>query len=316
MRKIGKILVATAAVLGSLGACGGAFGEGFGGIFGGIFGGEAQAACGYGIHADDFYAPCGYGESDDGKIKVEPGKDGAADVTIITLNNYNGGAVYLAACGSYGPDSEYFVINLIGENRITEAEGVGVGLSRVKFVGEGTLTISAMIPVGGGMLCEYCSATQGEACRINWAGIDKDVLTYVLGITTTTITPANGTVVFGHDAASDAGSGAEDGSPDNSGSSSEGSDGTLAGPTEDQTECDDFGTEDAATWILVRAGIIGGVITIVALVAFGVVKLVQLVRKRQGKVTKGTEQPVWTSLKGDEGHDESSSPEEGNKGEK
>lgn len=312
MRKIGKILVATAAVLGSLGTCGGAFGEGFGGIFGG----EAQAACGYGIHADDFYAPCGYGESDDGKIKVEPGKDGDADVTIITLNNYNGGAVYLAACGSYGPDSEYFVINLIGENRITEAEGVGVGLSRVKFVGEGTLTISAMIPVGGGMLCEYCSATRGEACQINWMGIDRDVLTYVLGITTTAITPANGAVVFGHDAAAGAGSGSEDGSPDNSGGSSEDSDGALVGPTEDQTKCDDFGAEDAATWILVRAGIIGGVITIVALVAFGVVKLAQLVRKRQGKVTKGTEQPTRTSLKGDEGHDESNSPKEGNKGEK
>lgn len=313
MRKIGKILVVTAAVLGSLWTCGGAFGEGFGGIFGG----EAQAACGYGIHADDFYAPCGYGESDDGKIKVEPGKDGDADVTIITLNNYNGGAVYLAACGSYGPDSEYFVINLIGENRITEAEGVGVGLSRVKFVGEGTLTISAMIPVGGGMLCEYCSATQGEACQVNWMGIDRDVLTYVLGITTTTITPVNGAVVFGHDAASaGAGSGSEDGSPDNSEGSSEDSDGALVGPTEDQTTCDDFGAEDAATWILVRAGIIGGAITIIALVAFGVVKLVQLVRKRQGKVTKGTEQSARTSLKGDEGHDEINSPEEGNKGEK
>lgn len=280
MRKIGKILVAAAAVLGSFGAGGG--------IFGGIFDGEAQAACGYGIFAGDFYAPCGRGESDDGKVKVEPGKDGDADAIVITLNNYDGGAVYYAGCGSYGFDSEYFVINLIGENRITEAEGVGVDLPRVKFVGEGTLTVTAMIPVGGGMLCDYCSAEQREACRINWAGIDGEALKQALGATTVIIEPADGVVI--DSSTDDDSANAGDGSSDDSEGSSEGSDGTLAGPTEDQTKCDDFGAEDATTWVMVRLGIIGGVITIVALVAFVVVKLVQFARKR--KAAKNMKQPV------------------------
>lgn len=291
MRKIGKILVAAVAVLGSFGA----FGEILG--ISGIFGGEAQAACGYSIRAGDFYAPCGRGESDDGKVKVEQGKDGDADVTIITLNNYDGGAVYYFGCGSYGLDSEYFVINLMGENRITEVEGVGVDLPRVKFVGEGALTVTAMIPVGAGMLCDYCSAEQGEACRMNWAGIDGETLKSALGVTTVTIEPADGVVInSGNDA--DTGNEAEDGSSDGSEGSDEGSDGALVGPTEDQTKCDDFGVEDAATWVMVRLGIIGGVITIVALVAFGVVKLVQFARKR--KVTKSMKQSVSEGEKGNE----------------
>lgn len=289
MRKIGKILVAAVAVLGS-------FGTG-GGVFGGVFGGEAQAACGYGIFAGDFYAPCGRGESDDGKVKVEQGKDGDADVTIITLNNYDGGGVYYAGCGSYGFDSEYFVINLIGENRITEAEGVGVDLPQVKFVGEGTLTVTAMIPVGGGSLCDYCSGAQESSCSIKWQGIDKEALKSALGVTTVTIEPADGVVInSGNDA--ETGNEAEDGSSDGSEGSDDGSDGALVGPTEDQTKCDDFGVEDAATWVMVRAGIIGGVITIVVLVAFGVVKLVQFARKR--KVTKNMEQPAPEGEKSNE----------------
>lgn len=272
MRRIGKILVAVAAVLGSFG--------GFGDIFG-IFSEEAQAACGYGIFAGDFYAPCGRGESDDGKIKVEQGKDGDADVTIITLNNYDGGGVYYAGCGSYGIDSEYFVINLVGENQIVEEEGVGVGLPRVKFVGEGTLTVTAMIPVGGGSLCDYCSVTQGEACRMNWTGIDEDTLKRTLGVTTVTIEPADGVVIgSGNDA--DTGNEAEDDSSDDSEGSEEGSDGALAGSTEDQTKCDDFGAEDAAIWIAVRIGMIGGFAVILALVVFGAVKA-----SRRGKKGSG-----------------------------
>ncbi len=57
------------------------------------------------------------------------------------------------------------------------------------------------------------------------------------------------------------------------------SDGALVGSTEDQTKCDDFGAEDAVTWVAVRVGIIGGAVAVVALVAFGVVKLVQEVKK-------------------------------------
>lgn len=53
----------------------------------------------------------------------------------------------------------------------------------------------------------------------------------------------------------------------------------LVGPTEDQTKCDAFGAEDAATWIAVRVGIVGGTVAVIAAVAFGVVKLVQEVKK-------------------------------------
>lgn len=59
----------------------------------------------------------------------------------------------------------------------------------------------------------------------------------------------------------------------------EGSSGGAA--IEDQTKCDDFGVEDAATWIAVRVGMIGGAIAVVVAVAFGVVKLVQEIRKGQ-----------------------------------
>lgn len=48
---------------------------------------------------------------------------------------------------------------------------------------------------------------------------------------------------------------------------------------EDQTKCDDFGAEDAVTWVVARVGIIGGAIAVVAAVAFGVMKLVQEIRK-------------------------------------
>lgn len=70
-------------------------------------------------------------------------------------------------------------------------------------------------------------------------------------------------------------SGASEGSDGSLGAS----DGALVGSTEDQTKCDAFGAEDAATWIAVRVGIVGGTVAVIAAVAFGVVKLVQEVKK-------------------------------------
>lgn len=63
--------------------------------------------------------------------------------------------------------------------------------------------------------------------------------------------------------------------------SSDGSEGTFGAQTncENYVVDDVFGVEDAVTWVVVRVGIIGGVVAVVAAVAFGVVKLVQEVKK-------------------------------------
>lgn len=181
MRKMAVSMVALAMMLG-LG-------------IGNFEGREASAACGYGVQAGDFFAVCARGESEDGTIKVEPGLDGDTKVTVVTLNNYDGEGVILKGCGSYGPDAEYSIVNLVGDNQIIEEGGIGLHLGKVKFVGEGTLTITAMIPVGGGMLCDYCATESENACQIKWAGVDEEAVKNALGSTTMTIAPAKGVVI-------------------------------------------------------------------------------------------------------------------------
>lgn len=250
--------------------------------------GEVQAACGYGIRAGVWgeegylFAACGRGESEDGKIKVEEGRDSDAKVTIITLNNYDGKGIVAESCGSYGFTTEYFVVNLIGENRITEENGIGVGLGRVKFVGEGTLTVTAMVPVSGGMLCDYCTTTTEERCPGNWLGVDKGALEKILGTTTLTIAPAKGVIseVVSDDLV-DCGGDPEDGAGSTDASQDEKvSDDALIGPTEEQAT----GSSAKIGWMI--GGIVAGVYIVGSLIAFVVIGVKGRKRKTAEKATE------------------------------
>lgn len=251
--------------------------------------GEAQAACGYGIRAGikdkdgyDFSAACGRGDSEDGKIKVEEGKDGDADVTIITLNNYDGGAIVASGCGSYGFTTEYFVVKLIGENKIVANGGVGIDLDRVKFVGDGMLKIVATVPVGGGSLCDYCTGASEDVCAGKIIGIDKEVLRRVLGTTTVTIEPAKGIMesfTTMNSGENEAGGGESVGGVDGS-QGEDLPDDALIGPTEEQAT----GSSAKIGWMI--GGIVAGVYIVGSLIAFVVIGVKGRKRKIAEKATE------------------------------
>lgn len=80
---------------------------------------------------------------------------------ILTLNNYNGGGISIDCYGTGVPDM-VFAVRLVGDNKITSTDGIGVnGDSPIVFIGDGSLTVDAPTPIrgsyklglgGGGML--------------------------------------------------------------------------------------------------------------------------------------------------------------------
>lgn len=148
-------------------------------FFASIFGvkiDRANAACTWGIRADitdtDGYrshAACGFGESDDGSFSAEVITDENSEkIQKITLKNYHGGSIYGEYCGSGGGGTTKAIIELVGENAITAEGGVGINLFMpVEFTGEGSLQITAMIPIGGGSLCGICAELEGSECKAN-----------------------------------------------------------------------------------------------------------------------------------------------------
>lgn len=139
---------------------------------------KADAACAWGIRAGAegeygagylTYAACGNGVSKDGSFKAETTTGENSDmIQKITLTNYHGGTIYLEGCGSSSVYPQKAIIELIGENTLIAEGGLGIDLSMpVEFTGEGSLEITAMIPIGGGYLCGVCGEYNGIECKAN-----------------------------------------------------------------------------------------------------------------------------------------------------
>lgn len=70
---------------------------------------------------------------------------------ILVLDHYNGGQIKIACYGT--GMGHVFAVQLIGDNTITVDRGVGVlANAPVVFIGDGTLTIKAAVPVGSSMV--------------------------------------------------------------------------------------------------------------------------------------------------------------------
>ena len=152
---------------------------------------RAEAGCGYGVRADwrggeyGFYAPCDRGESEDGAIGVKTEiVDGVVGVLRITLKNYNGGKIYWECCATCdGVEWKKVVFELHGNSTITEENGIGINFKNVEFVGDGNLTIRAMIPVAGGGYDGSVYACTGVQSSLQIQGVDMEALSKTLGTT-------------------------------------------------------------------------------------------------------------------------------------
>ncbi len=147
---------------------------------------RAQAACGGGTLVGDFYAPCDHGESEDGKISVQVVDLNDEKVLKVHLKNYSGGGIRSECCGSceYWQDQAWtkMIVELTGENKITEPKGVGIQGRNLEFAGDGTLEIDAMIPLGGGTLIMPCMPHgEEEGPRYNLPNVDKESIQEVFG---------------------------------------------------------------------------------------------------------------------------------------
>lgn len=71
-----------------------------------------------------------------------------ANTVTLTLNNYNGGSLQLNCYGT-GQDGLTFIINLVGDNKIT-TDDVGIDFlynGKIIFNGDGNLTINSFKPI-------------------------------------------------------------------------------------------------------------------------------------------------------------------------
>lgn len=70
---------------------------------------------------------------------------------VLTLNNYNGGQLKIDCYGT--GLGHVFAIKLIGDNKITVENGVGIiANAPIVFIGDGKLTINASVPIGSGSI--------------------------------------------------------------------------------------------------------------------------------------------------------------------
>ena len=70
---------------------------------------------------------------------------------ILVLENYSGGQIKIACRGT--GMGHVFAVKLVGDNTINAENGVGVVADEpVVFIGDGSLTINAAIPIGSGSI--------------------------------------------------------------------------------------------------------------------------------------------------------------------
>lgn len=66
---------------------------------------------------------------------------------VLTLNNYSGGQLKIDCYGT--GYNNVFAVKLVGDNKIDVENGIGIIANfSIVFIGNGTLTISAPIPIG------------------------------------------------------------------------------------------------------------------------------------------------------------------------
>lgn len=73
---------------------------------------------------------------------------------VLTLNNYDGGQLKIECNGT--DLGHVFAIKLVGNNKITVQNSVGIiANAPIVFIGDGTLTIEASVPIGSGSIINY-----------------------------------------------------------------------------------------------------------------------------------------------------------------
>ncbi len=235
---------------------------------------SASAACGYGVFAENFYAPCNQGERVDGAIAVQTEEIEGERVMRITLNNYQGSGIYYECCASC-PDKFFdkVIVELKGENKITERKGTGITFNDVEFAGTGKLTIEAMIPVGGRTLVSCGDPDKPMYDR----NIDNDALGKVIGVTTLEVDMADNSVIE-----------KPSGEPGEDADNEEKPDSADGEKTEDGADKDVVATEKENPWTaeMLTIHIAAGIYIVLSLVTFILLGIRKLTRKHQPKTNK------------------------------
>lgn len=243
-----------------------------------------SAACGYGVSAEDFYAPCNQGERVDGAIAVRTEELEGERVMRITLNNYRGSGIYYECCASC-PDNylDKVIVELKGENKITERKGTGITFNDVEFAGTGKLTIEAMIPVGGRTLTACGDPNKPMYDR----NIDNDALGKVIGVTTLKVDMADNSVV-------EKPGGEPDKDADGEGKPADEDDNETDDTDDDKKDenCVNGGTTDNSekenpwTTEMITLHVAAGIYILLSLVTFILLGIRKIMRKKQPKETK------------------------------
>lgn len=112
----------------------------------------------FGSGADETLVSVEDGEAYNGAFKSRIEEIGGEWVAVVTLTNYDAGGLNMECRGtcSAGPSPRKIVIELVGDNVITNREGIGINLSLpVEFAGEGNLKIRALVPMAKDGSCYY-----------------------------------------------------------------------------------------------------------------------------------------------------------------